>query len=104
MYLMKGIWWNMQRKKALTYRLKQSMMEELLSRLLQNDIREEFAQLIEDTIWQSEQFFFYAVKDAAREVPGSDRLEIAITNEVRKRGRKALSKSAGNWRCARLRE
>jgi ATP-dependent DNA helicase DinG len=78
-------------QKALTYRLKQSMMEELLSRLLQNDIREEFAQLIEDTIWQSEQFF-YAVKDAAREVPGSDRLEIAITNEVRKEGERLYQK------------
>ncbi len=78
-------------QKALTYRLKQSMMEELLSRLLQNDIREEFAQLIEDTIWQSEQFF-HAVKDAAREVPGSDRLEIAITNEVRKEGERLYRK------------
>lgn len=78
-------------QKALTYRLKQSMMEELLSRLLQNDIREEFAQLIEDTIWQSEQFF-YAVKDTAKEVPGSDRLEIAITNEVRKEGERLYRK------------
>lgn len=78
-------------QKALTYRLKQSMMEELLSRLLQNDIREEFAQLIEDTIWQSEQFF-HAVKDAAKEVPGSDRLEIDITNEVRKEGERLYRK------------
>ena len=30
-------------QKALTYRLKQTMMEQLLTRLLQNDIREEFA-------------------------------------------------------------
>ena len=44
-------------QKALTYRLKQTMMEQLLTRLLQNDIREEFAHLVEETIWQTERFF-----------------------------------------------
>lgn len=28
-----------------------------LTRLLQNDIREEFAHLVEETIWQTERFF-----------------------------------------------
>ncbi|MFD3446061.1 ATP-dependent DNA helicase [Microbacteriaceae bacterium 4G12] len=70
-------------QKALTYRLKQNMMEELLTRLLQNDIREEFAQLIEDTIWQTSQFF-KTVQDHTREVTGSNRFEVEITDAVRK--------------------
>ncbi|MCP8968802.1 ATP-dependent DNA helicase [Ectobacillus ponti] len=70
-------------QKALTYRLKQNMMEELLTRLLQNDIRIEFAELIEDTIWQTNEFF-QRVEQYAQEVPGSHRLKLTVTDDVRK--------------------
>ncbi|MFX3622771.1 MAG: ATP-dependent DNA helicase [Ectobacillus sp.] len=62
-------------QKALTYRLKQSVMEGLLTRVLQNDVREEFAQLIEDSIWQTGEFF-HTLKEHTREILGSDRLEL----------------------------
>ncbi|PHD25822.1 ATP-dependent DNA helicase [Bacillus wiedmannii] len=68
-------------QKALTYRLKQTMMEQLLTRLLQNDIREEFAHLVEETIWQTERFFD-VLQENKKEIAGSDRLEITVTERV----------------------
>ncbi len=55
-------------------------MEQLLTRLLQNDIREEFAHLIEETIWQTERFFD-VLQENKQEIPGSDRLEITVTEK-----------------------
>lgn len=62
-------------QKALTYRLQQTMMEDLLTRLLQNDIREEFAELIEESI---EQFsdFFHVLHENTEEISGSKRMNI----------------------------
>jgi ATP-dependent DNA helicase DinG len=68
-------------QKALTYRLKQTMMEDLLTRLLQNDIRQEFAELIEDSIWQANEFF-RSLKEHTKEVPGSNRLEITRSESL----------------------
>ncbi|MCH1627338.1 ATP-dependent DNA helicase [Ferdinandcohnia quinoae] len=66
-------------QKALTYRTKESTLESLLTRLLENDIREEFALLIESTIEQNE-LFFSQLKKHCQKVEGSDRFDINFTS------------------------
>src|SRR5262249_30465785 len=78
-------------QKALTYRLKQTMMEQLLTRLLQNDVREEFAHLVEETIWQTEQFF-ETLKESKKEISGSARLGIQLTEKVMKEAKRLYAK------------
>lgn len=68
-------------QKALTYRLKESTMETLLTRLLQNDVREEFAVLIEKAIEQNASFF-HTLKRNSLTVSGSDRMDIAFSEEL----------------------
>ncbi|WP_407708477.1 ATP-dependent DNA helicase [Bacillus altitudinis] len=70
-------------QKALTYRVKQSTLETFLERLLQNDIREEFAELVEDALATNDQFF-YLLKTNAKEIKGSHRLEICRVDEVKR--------------------
>ncbi|MDM5298480.1 ATP-dependent DNA helicase [Bacillus pumilus] len=70
-------------QKALTYRVKQSTLETFLERLLQNDIREEFAELVEDALATNDEFF-YLLKTYAKEVKGSHRLEIGRVEEVKR--------------------
>ncbi|MEC2040795.1 ATP-dependent DNA helicase [Bacillus altitudinis] len=70
-------------QKALTYRVKQSTLETFLERLLQNDIREEFAELVEDALATNDQFF-YLLKTNAKEIKGSHRLEIGRADEVKR--------------------
>ncbi|PRO42555.1 ATP-dependent DNA helicase [Bacillus sp. LLTC93] len=70
-------------QKALTYRVKQSTLETFLERLLQNDIREEFAELVEDALATNDEFF-YLLKTNAKEVKGSHRLEIGRVDEVKR--------------------
>ncbi|MEW4090047.1 ATP-dependent DNA helicase [Bacillus altitudinis] len=70
-------------QKALTYRVKQSILETFLERLLQNDIREEFAELVEDALATNDQFF-YLLKTNAKEIKGSHRLEIGRVDEVKR--------------------
>ncbi|MGN2663577.1 ATP-dependent DNA helicase [Bacillus altitudinis] len=70
-------------QKALTYRVKQSTLETFLERLLQNDIREEFAELVEDALATNDQFF-YLLKTKAKEIKGSHRLEIGRVDEVKR--------------------
>ncbi|EIL85127.1 ATP-dependent DNA helicase [Bacillus altitudinis] len=70
-------------QKALTYRVKQSTLETFLERLLQNDIREEFAELVEDALATNDQFF-YLLKTNAKEIKGSHRLEIGRVDEVKR--------------------
>ncbi|MBG9818031.1 helicase C-terminal domain-containing protein [Bacillus safensis] len=70
-------------QKALTYRVKQSTLETFLERLLQNDIREEFAELVEDALATNDEFF-YLLKTHAKEVKGSHRLEIGRVDEVKR--------------------
>lgn len=70
-------------QKALTYRVKQSTLETFLERLLQNDIREEFAELVEDALASNDQFF-YLLKTNAKEIKGSHRLEIGRVDEVKR--------------------
>lgn len=68
-------------QKALTYRIQESTLESLLTRLLGNDIREEFAQLIEDTIDQNEQFYRSLQKNS-QAVEGSERMDIERTVQL----------------------
>ncbi|WP_144556975.1 ATP-dependent DNA helicase [Bacillus pumilus] len=70
-------------QKALTYRVKQSMLETFLERLLQNDIREEFAELVEDALATNDEFF-YLLKTHAKAIKGSHRLEIGRVDEVKR--------------------
>ena len=67
------------------------MMEQLLTRLLQNDIREEFAHLVEETIWQTERFFD-VLQENKKEIAGSDRLEITVTEKVTAEAKRLYAK------------
>ncbi|GMB08296.1 ATP-dependent DNA helicase DinG [Thermolongibacillus altinsuensis] len=68
-------------QKALTYRMKETTLETLLSRLLENDIREELAYLIEETLELSVRFFDELLNHA-KAVPGSNRQEITFTDKL----------------------
>ncbi|MEM5014704.1 ATP-dependent DNA helicase [Metabacillus indicus] len=72
-------------QKALTYRVKSSTLAILLERLLQNDIREEFAHLVEDTLVINEEFFD-SLLEASEEVKGSHRSRIVMNDTLRKQG------------------
>ncbi|MED0657998.1 ATP-dependent DNA helicase [Anoxybacillus ayderensis] len=65
-------------QKALTYRMKETTLETLLSRLLENDIREQLAYLIEDTLELSVRFFD-ELMNHAKAVSGSNRQELTFT-------------------------
>lgn len=67
-------------QKALTYRIKESTLEQMLTRLLENDIREEFAVLVEKAIEDSERFFTL-LKGNSEYVEGSDRKRIHFSSE-----------------------
>jgi ATP-dependent DNA helicase DinG len=68
-------------QKALTYRMKETTLETLLTRLLENDIREELAYLIEETLQISARFFD-ELKSCAKEVAGSNRQEITFSPKL----------------------
>ncbi|QNG61497.1 ATP-dependent DNA helicase [Bacillus sp. PAMC26568] len=72
-------------QKALTYRVKSSTLAILLERLLQNDIREEFAHLVEDTLVINEEFFEDLLA-ASEKVPGSHRSKIVMNDTLKKQG------------------
>ncbi len=63
-------------QKALTYRVKQSTLQVFLERLLQNEIREELAYLVEDALAVND-LFFDDLQDCTSVVDGSNRLRIA---------------------------
>jgi ATP-dependent DNA helicase DinG len=62
-------------QKALTYRVKQSSLQIFLERLLQNEIREELAYLVEDGLAINDEFFD-DLQEVTSIVEGSDRLKI----------------------------
>lgn len=62
-------------QKALTYRVKQSTLQIFLERLLQNEIREELAYLVEDALVIND-MFFDDLQDCTSIVEGSNRLRI----------------------------
>ncbi|MGN7360794.1 ATP-dependent DNA helicase [Paenibacillus sp. SAF-054] len=67
--------------KALGYKMKHVVFEELITRLLQNEIRESLAVLVDDAIVQSEAMFD-AFGRFSRLIPGSDRKEILLNDEL----------------------
>jgi len=68
-------------QKALTYRIKHESFEQLVTRLLKNDIREILAVLIDEAIDRSEELFVLLDRHS-RVVPGSDRREVRLNGEL----------------------
>ncbi|CAG7618437.1 ATP-dependent DNA helicase [Paenibacillus allorhizosphaerae] len=68
-------------QKALTYKLKHVVFEELITRLLKGEIRESLAYLIEDAIAQSETLFDL-LESRSEAIPGSDRKRIVLEEEL----------------------
>ena len=64
-------------QKALTYKLKQAVFEEIILRLLKGEIRESLAYAVEDAITQSERLFELLARQSIV-VMGSERKEICI--------------------------
>ncbi|MTH52113.1 ATP-dependent DNA helicase [Bacillus mangrovi] len=62
-------------QKALTYRVRKSSLEASLERLLQNEIREEFANLVEEALMVNDQFFSLLEASSVK-VPDSLRNDI----------------------------
>ncbi len=77
-------------QKALTYRLRHDVLEELLTRLLENDVREEFAVLIDELISQSSHSHF-VLEQHSRNVLGSKRYEIEESEQLKKEFRILIS-------------
>ncbi|MGN7400472.1 ATP-dependent DNA helicase [Cytobacillus praedii] len=76
-------------QKALTYRLTEQTLETLLTRLMENDVREKTLNIIDEAIIQNE-LFFSALTDASSVTQGSDKRTIQETPQVMKQGRKLL--------------
>lgn len=68
-------------QKALTYKLKQAVFEEIIIRLLKGEIRESLAFAVEDAITQSERLFELLARQSIA-VVGSDRKEILYNDEL----------------------
>ncbi|MDX8366501.1 ATP-dependent DNA helicase [Cytobacillus sp. IB215665] len=68
-------------QKALTYKIKATLLEGLLTRLLENEIREELALLIEETI-ETNQLFFDSIVEQAVQVQGSHRMNLALSDSI----------------------
>jgi ATP-dependent DNA helicase DinG len=68
-------------QKALTYTIKNQMINEIFERLLQNDIREQFALLIEDFLYEFNVFFDQLDEDSV-EVDGSNRMTITKSTQL----------------------
>ncbi|MBP2241319.1 ATP-dependent DNA helicase DinG [Cytobacillus eiseniae] len=76
-------------QKALTYRLTEQTLESLLTRLMENDVREKTLNIIDDAIVQNESFFS-TLTDASTSSAGSDKKTIQKTAAVIKEGRMLL--------------
>ncbi|PZE20788.1 ATP-dependent DNA helicase [Paenibacillus xerothermodurans] len=68
-------------QKALTYRLKHIVFEELITRLLKGEIRERLAVLIDEAIEQSERMFD-VLEGQCRNIPGSDRKQVVLNEQL----------------------
>ncbi len=68
-------------QKALTYKLRHTMLENILNRLQGNEVRERFAVLIDDIITYSESFFDL-LRQNVQPVRGSHRQEIIFDTKV----------------------
>ncbi|WP_308634246.1 ATP-dependent DNA helicase [Paenibacillus silvisoli] len=70
-------------QKALTYKLKHSVFESIITRLLQGEVREELAVAIDEAIEQSEHLF-QLLASGSRAVTGSERREVVMSDELLK--------------------
>jgi ATP-dependent DNA helicase DinG len=68
-------------QKALTYKLKHAVFEEIIVRLLQGEVREVTALAVEEAITKSEILFKLLGKQSIV-IPGSDRREIKFSTEL----------------------
>ncbi|UGB29206.1 ATP-dependent DNA helicase [Metabacillus sp. B2-18] len=78
-------------QKALTYRVKQSTLQIFLERLLQNEIREELAYLVEDALAVND-MFFDDLQQCTSVVEGSNRLRIEQKAKLQKTSKQLQSK------------
>ncbi|WP_226683529.1 ATP-dependent DNA helicase [Sutcliffiella horikoshii] len=78
-------------QKALTYKIKNQQVEEILTRLLGNDLREEFAYLVEDSL-QANDLFFDMLEDNLTSIEGSDRKDITMDTRLVKSAKDLLAK------------
>ncbi|MFC0271662.1 ATP-dependent DNA helicase [Metabacillus herbersteinensis] len=78
-------------QKALTYRVRQSSLQAFLERILQNDIREEFAYLVEDSLAINDEFY-YTLADCSTSIDGSNRHKITATEKLKKQGKELQQK------------
>ncbi|WP_054957942.1 ATP-dependent DNA helicase [Paenibacillus dakarensis] len=68
-------------QQALSYKLKHSAYEEIITRLLDGEIRETLAERIEDAIDQS-QLVFSLIAEQSEAIPGSDRKRIRMDEKL----------------------
>ncbi|KIL36877.1 ATP-dependent helicase [Cohnella kolymensis] len=68
-------------QKALTYRLKHTVFEELITRLLRGEIRESLAMRIDEAIERSE-LLFETLSRQSKPIPGSDRKQIILNDAL----------------------
>ncbi len=68
-------------QQALTYKLNHAVFEGIVTRLLQEEIRESLAVAVEDAITQSE-YLFKLMNKQSKKVPASDRKEIIWSAEL----------------------
>ncbi|MEW9697594.1 ATP-dependent DNA helicase [Paenibacillus sp. SI8] len=70
-------------QKALTYKLKHVVFEELVVRLLKGEVRETLAVLIDEAIDQS-QLMFDLLESCTKPIAGSDRKQITMSSQLLK--------------------
>lgn len=68
-------------QKALTYRIQSETLEKLLTRLMENDVREETLYTIENILYINDKLF-HTLQREALPVTGSNRFNIIKTNEM----------------------
>ncbi len=68
-------------QKALTYRLKHSVFEELIIRLLKGEVRESLAVLIDEAIEWSEALFALLSRESVA-IPGSERKQVVMSERL----------------------
>jgi ATP-dependent DNA helicase DinG len=68
-------------QKALTYKLKHAVFEELITRLLKGEIRESLAVLVDEAIDQSEAMF-KVLEGQSMAIPGSERRQIQLSDQL----------------------
>ncbi|WP_050615379.1 ATP-dependent DNA helicase [Bacillus testis] len=73
-------------QKGLTYKISEDMIDEVLTALLANDMREETLLLIEDTIYLNE-MFFRNLKETSKHIEGSHRYELQSTASLQQKAK-----------------